>query len=262
MPSYQYRNSHNKSKTVSPPCQKTVNDCFCVTAPETLCLLEPQNDNFSAIFISNYEGPVLGRHKRSLRGGKLRHRVCYGRRLEVVDELKHTGCQSYPLIDDIDRLRLHKGCTTEADPDHSKVHGANVGPTWGRQDPGGPQVGHTNFAIWRGIGQGEWKVFNKTHLLLGDIVHPLCNHGNASASLLPNLSNLWATGVLDDSVRLCWTRSQTTVTIASMSMSGHSAYNLWMTKGQPGPRLNTNTVFPSNGYYHVKDKTVLRPSYL
>ena len=31
---------------------------------------------------------------------------------------------------------------------NSKVHGANVGPTWGRQDPGGPHVGHINFAIW------------------------------------------------------------------------------------------------------------------
>ena len=30
----------------------------------------------------------------------------------------------------------------------SKVHGANVGPTWGRQDPGGPHVGPMNFAIW------------------------------------------------------------------------------------------------------------------
>ena len=30
----------------------------------------------------------------------------------------------------------------------SKVHRANVGPTWGRQDPGGPYVGHMNFAIW------------------------------------------------------------------------------------------------------------------
>ena len=30
----------------------------------------------------------------------------------------------------------------------SKVHGANVGPTWGRQDPGGPHVGHMNLAIW------------------------------------------------------------------------------------------------------------------
>ena len=29
----------------------------------------------------------------------------------------------------------------------SKVHGANVGPTWGRQDPGGPHVGHMNFVI-------------------------------------------------------------------------------------------------------------------
>ena len=30
----------------------------------------------------------------------------------------------------------------------SKVHGANMGPTWGRQDPGGPHVGHMNLALW------------------------------------------------------------------------------------------------------------------
>ena len=30
----------------------------------------------------------------------------------------------------------------------SKVRGANVGPIWGRQDPGGPHVGHMDFAMW------------------------------------------------------------------------------------------------------------------
>ena len=30
----------------------------------------------------------------------------------------------------------------------SKVHGANMGPSWGRQDPAGPYVGHMNLAIW------------------------------------------------------------------------------------------------------------------
>ena len=30
---------------------------------------------------------------------------------------------------------------------YSKVHGAKMGPTWGRQDPGGPHVGPMNFAI-------------------------------------------------------------------------------------------------------------------
>ena len=30
----------------------------------------------------------------------------------------------------------------------SKVHGANMGPIGGRQDPGGPHVGPMNFAIW------------------------------------------------------------------------------------------------------------------
>ena len=33
----------------------------------------------------------------------------------------------------------------------SKVHGANMGPIWGRQDPGGPHVGPMNFAIWDSI---------------------------------------------------------------------------------------------------------------
>ena len=30
----------------------------------------------------------------------------------------------------------------------SKVHGADMGPIWGRQDPGGPHVGPMNLAIW------------------------------------------------------------------------------------------------------------------
>ena len=30
----------------------------------------------------------------------------------------------------------------------SKVHGANMGPIWGRQDPGGPHVGPMNLVIW------------------------------------------------------------------------------------------------------------------
>ena len=34
-----------------------------------------------------------------------------------------------------------------AAPD-SKVYGANMGPTWGRQDPGGLHVGPMNLAIW------------------------------------------------------------------------------------------------------------------
>ena len=29
-----------------------------------------------------------------------------------------------------------------------KVHGANMGPIWGQQDPGGPHVGSMYFAIW------------------------------------------------------------------------------------------------------------------
>ena len=34
----------------------------------------------------------------------------------------------------------------------SKVHGANMGPIWGRQDRGGPHVGPMNLIIWDGAG--------------------------------------------------------------------------------------------------------------
>ena len=33
----------------------------------------------------------------------------------------------------------------------SKVPRANMGPIWGRQDPGGPHVGPMNLAIWDGL---------------------------------------------------------------------------------------------------------------
>ena len=36
----------------------------------------------------------------------------------------------------------------------SKVHEANMGPIWDRQDPGGPHVGPMNFTIWGIIVRG------------------------------------------------------------------------------------------------------------
>ena len=48
-------------------------------------------------------------------------------------------------------LRGNDAILKNSNPD-SKVHGANMGPTWGRQDPGGPHVGHVNLAIWEHIG--------------------------------------------------------------------------------------------------------------
>ena len=37
-----------------------------------------------------------------------------------------------------------------------KINGANMGPIWGRQDPGGPHVGPMNFAIWVGVATDFW----------------------------------------------------------------------------------------------------------
>ena len=46
-----------------------------------------------------------------------------------------------------DHLVPGRAWASVAIPD-SKVYGAKMGPTSGRQDPGEPQVGHVNLAIW------------------------------------------------------------------------------------------------------------------
>ena len=44
--------------------------------------------------------------------------------------------------------QIMNGINTGISSPDSKVHGANMGPIWGRQDPGGPHVGPMNFVIW------------------------------------------------------------------------------------------------------------------
>ena len=39
-------------------------------------------------------------------------------------------------------------CVTSVAISNSKVHGANMGPIWGRQDPGGAHVDPMNLATW------------------------------------------------------------------------------------------------------------------
>ena len=43
---------------------------------------------------------------------------------------------------------LHNGISYIGKIPDSKLHGASMGPIWGRQDPGGLHVGPMNFVIW------------------------------------------------------------------------------------------------------------------
>ena len=45
-------------------------------------------------------------------------------------------------------IRIHSDVKYYSKFPDSKVHGANMGPIWGRRDPDGPHVGPMNFAIW------------------------------------------------------------------------------------------------------------------
>ena len=70
--------------------------------------------------------------------------------------LQHLQAQSWPS-----RYPVYNS------PD-SKVHGAIIGPIWGRQDPGGPHVGPMNFAIWEEITELLTVVIVVTSFTRGD----------------------------------------------------------------------------------------------
>ena len=45
-------------------------------------------------------------------------------------------------------MSFNAQCILQKNNPDSKVHGANMGPFWGRQDLGGSHVDPMNFAIW------------------------------------------------------------------------------------------------------------------
>ena len=55
--------------------------------------------------------------------------------------------RSAPVIVMLYSMACYNGLCYNDTPD-SKVHGVNMGPIWGQQDPGGPHVGPMNIAIW------------------------------------------------------------------------------------------------------------------
>ena len=77
----------------------------------------------------------------------------------------------------------------------SKVYGTSEGPIWGRQDPGGPNVGPMNLAIWNDMDSGLRPLILKdiienstwTYLLLWyvmqSIIHALRYHVLAKSRL-------------------------------------------------------------------------------
>ena len=63
---------------------------------------------------------------------------------------KNILCSAWRLNKLQSAIQLTSYKQTKGYPDN-KIHGANLGPTWGRKDPGGPHVGLMNLAIWVSI---------------------------------------------------------------------------------------------------------------
>ena len=84
-------------------------------------------------------------------------------------------------------------CTTVHGYPDNKVHGANMGPIWGRPDPGGPHVGPMNLAIWV-LNLGNVVGISKSHFQL----LPRCNQKSPSIYFMFKLNLGKRSGYLRD----------------------------------------------------------------
>ena len=65
----------------------------------------------------------------------------------------------------------------------SKIHGANMGPIWGRKDPGGPHVAPMNLVIWFG------NSLNQLIQLIIISINPSINHSIIHVVSFPHSVN-------------------------------------------------------------------------
>ena len=75
------------------------------------------------------------------------HFILYAAEYAYVTNVFHDICQQFQLC----IVGVWLPVAPFSNIPNSKVHGANMGPIWGRQDPGGPHVCPMNFAIWDGL---------------------------------------------------------------------------------------------------------------
>ena len=75
----------------------------------------------------------------------------------------------------------------------SRVHGANMGPNWGRQDPGGPHVGPVNFIIWEVLsGVNYLETFEMTIKLKNNVyIRPVNIYHNSYTAIVNKKYTCW-----------------------------------------------------------------------
>ena len=71
--------------------------------------------------------------------------IRYGPKWTTLSFLKRQICIQTRSDDVFQSVTM---CSYPHHSPDSKLHGANMGPIWGRQDPGGPHIGPMNFTIW------------------------------------------------------------------------------------------------------------------
>ena len=68
--------------------------------------------------------------------------------VRIIKRLHCRECTPAAILYPICRREISPTVTKMQKYPDSKLHGANMGPIWGRQEPNGPHVGPMNFAIW------------------------------------------------------------------------------------------------------------------
>ena len=108
-----------------------------------ILLIRTLGINFSEIIIKIHTFSFMKMHLK-VPSAKWRH-YCLGLDVFNTNVNEATSSHHRNIISTPESVLFYRYWTP---PPGNKVHGANMGPIWGRQDLGGPHIFPMNFAIW------------------------------------------------------------------------------------------------------------------
>ena len=124
----------------------------------------------------------------------------------------------------------------------SKVHGANLGPIWGRQDPDGPHVSPMNFAIWEGTSEA-WACTTASNLCSNGLIVIL----RTLTKTIVGTCYFWIR-CFEMSIFACFVHS----TWHIHSVEAEDSVCCSIGNREAGPRFNIKTVSPGIGILIIK----------
>ena len=128
---------------------------------------------------------------------------------------------------------------------NSKIHGANMGPIWDWQGPGGPHVGPMNFAIWANVMHTRVSYAMSIVMKTSCVImwkYSTCHNKNIVCQKFPYLfiTQKYTNSSSYNNPKIFWNNMVNTFYTALIPVATLTPHQYIATHGQTNTRYNAN----------------------